>query len=126
MYTLREKVLDYCLDFLGTSPDYPWDDEPDYAVLRHSKNKKWYALIMRIPKNRLGFESTEPVDILNIKCDPTSLGSLLKKEGCHPAYHMSKAHWLTVRLDGSVDIEEVVTLIKMSYDMTSPKMPAAR
>lgn len=118
MFTLRDEILKYCLDFYGTQPDYPWDSEPDYAVLRHAKSKKWYGLIMRIPRSRLGFEDDEPVDVLNVKCDEPALGSLLKREGCHPAYHMSKAHWLTVRLDGSVPAEEIESILGMSYELT--------
>lgn len=121
MSALREKILDYALDYFGTNPDYPWESDPESLVLRHPENKKWYALIMRIPREKLCPDEIGQVDILNIKCDPIALGSLLKKDGCHPAYHMSKAHWLTIRLDGSVDYNEIVTLLNMSYAMTIPK-----
>ena len=126
MFTFRDEVLRYCLEYYGTEPDYPWDDEPEYAVLRNARNKKWYGLIMRISRDKLGFKDSAPVDILNIKCDPIALGSLLEKEGCHPAYHMSKSHWLTARLDGSVDFEEIKALINMSYELTAPRMKAAQ
>ncbi len=125
MVTLREEVLKFCLDYFGTEPDYPWDDEPDYAVLRHKKSRKWYALIMRINREKLGLDGGE-VDILNVKCDPIALGSLLAREGCHPAYHMSKAHWLTVRLDGTVPMKEIEGMIRMSYEGTGRKNGVGR
>ncbi len=126
MLTLRDRVLRYALDYFGTAPDYPWDDEPDYAVLRHPENKKWYGLIMRIPREKLELEGEGQLDILNIKCDPIVLGSLLEKNGCHPAYHMSKSHWITLRLDGSVDFTEIATLLRLSFEMTAPKLPKAK
>lgn len=119
---LREKILKYCLDYFGTTPEYPWEDEPDYAVLRNAENKKWYGLIMRISRDKLGLTGSEPIDILNVKCDPIMLGSFLEKDGFHPAYHMSKAHWLTVRLDGSVKFSDIIPLLRLSRELTLPPM----
>jgi predicted DNA-binding protein (MmcQ/YjbR family) len=73
---------------------------------------------MKIPKNRLGEYSDRIVDIVNIKCDPIMLGSLLEEKGFYPAYHMNKEHWITICLDGSVDDEKILSLIDISYDLT--------
>ncbi len=118
MTTLRSEILKYAKDYFGTEPDYPWDDEPEYAVLRHGKSRKWYGLIMKISLRRLGIESDEPADILNVKCDPALIGSLILKKGYFPAYHMSKEHWLTVILDGSVPLDGIIALLCISYDLT--------
>ena len=72
----------------------------------------------KIPKNRLGEYSDRIVDIVNIKCDPIMLGSLLEEKGFYPAYHMNKEHWITICLDGSVDDEKILSLIDISYDLT--------
>ena len=121
MQTLRGEILRYALEYHGTEPEYLWQSDPNYAVLRHFDNKKWYGIIMDIPHSKLGLSGDDIVDILDIKCDPQLLGSLLQKNGCHPAYHMSKAKWLTVRLDGSVPIDEIIGLLEMSYDLTKSK-----
>ena len=73
---------------------------------------------MKIPRNRLGEYSDRIVDIVNIKCDPIMLGSLLEEKGFYPAYHMNKEHWITICLDGSVDDEKILSLIDISYDLT--------
>ena len=73
---------------------------------------------MKIPKTRLGEYSDRIVDIVNIKCDPIMLGSLLEEKGFYPAYHMNKEHWITICLDGSVDDEKILSLIDISYDLT--------
>ena len=118
MNSFRSAILEYAKEFYGTEPEYLWQSAPNYAVLRHFENKKWYAIIMDIPRSRLGLEGSDIIDILDIKCEPQLLGSMLKKEGCHPAYHMSKSKWLTVRLDGSVTLDEIIGLLNMSYDIT--------
>ena len=39
-----------------------------------------------------------------------------------PAYHMNKANWISVSLDGSVSDEKVKMLIDMSFRLTAPKI----
>lgn len=121
MKTLRNEVLEYAKDFYGTEPEYLWESAPSYAVLRHANKKKWYGIIMDIPRSKLKLSGDEIIDILDIKCDPQLLGSFLQKDGYHPAYHMSKTKWLTVRLDGSVPLDEIIGLLEMSYGLTNNK-----
>ena len=116
--TLREKILRYAEDTFGTTPEYLWPHHPTYAVLRHSDNGKWYAAVMEVPASCLGFDADEAVDILNVKCGPILSGSLRIQEGIYPAYHMNKANWISVLLDGTVDEETVLSLIGVSFDMT--------
>nr|WP_314464406.1 MmcQ/YjbR family DNA-binding protein [uncultured Clostridium sp.] len=117
----RNSILKFALDQYGTEPEYPWMLLPNYAVLRHTDNKKWYALIMDIPRNRLGLDGNDLIDILNIKCDPIMNGSLRMQEGFLPAYHMHKGNWITILLDGSVDKEMVFSLLDMSFTMTGSR-----
>lgn len=91
------------------------------AVLRHKENNKWYRLIMEIEQNKLGLDGDALVDVLNVKCDPILIGSLRMQPGFHPAYHLNKDKWISIRLDGSVHAEEIKSLIAMSCEMTGPK-----
>ena len=54
------------------------------------------------------------------KCDPVLVGSLRERAGFYPAYHMNKDKWITIRLDGGVDGEEIQRLIQLSYELTAP------
>lgn len=92
---------------------------PEYCVFRHKNNKKWFALIMDVPKSKIGLKGNERIDILDVKCDPILIGSLLREKGFFPAYHMSKSSWITIALDDSVDDEKIKWLIDMSYELTS-------
>lgn len=115
----RQKVFDYVKKKYKTEPDYPWFD--NNAVLRHKGNNKWYGLIMEVRRGRLGISGDGTVDVLNVKCDPLLVSFLRQQEGFHPAYHMNKDKWLSIRLDGSVPEREIKSLVDLSYEMTAAK-----
>ncbi len=118
----REELEAYILNHYSTEPDYPWADTPRAAVFRHAGNRKWFALVMEVPRSRLGLPGAEPLDIVNFKCDPILISSLRGEPGIFPAYHMNKASWITVALDGSVPAETIELLLDVSYELTKPKI----
>ncbi len=122
----REELLRYARDAYGTEPEYPWLDEPSFAVLRHTLGTKWYGLVMSLPKKTLGLPGEGSVEVLNLKLDPALVFILRGQEGYLPAWHMNKTHWLTVRLDGSVPAERVRDLLDQSFALTKKKMKKAK
>lgn len=122
----RAALLQYVAEQYGVEPDHPWESDPTSAVLRHRDNKKWFALVMKIGRDRLGLSGHAPVDAMNVKCDPLMIGSMRMNTGVLPAYHMNKNHWLTVLLDGTADDETVKALVDMSYALTAPKKKAPK
>ncbi len=118
----RRDILQYAEDVYGTQAEYLWKDTPTAAVLRHKTNRKWYAILMEVPKVRLGLTGEGIVDVLNVKCDPLLIGSLLKSKGFLPAYHMSKVHWISILLDGSLPTEDIYPLVDLSFQMTEKKI----
>ena len=46
----KQQFLEYCLNTYGTSPDYPFDEDFETAVMRHADNRKWYAIVMRVSR----------------------------------------------------------------------------
>lgn len=117
-----KQLQQYILETYGIEPEYPWIKFPEYMVFRHSNNQKWFALIMDIPKEKLGLPEKETIYVLDIKCEPLLIGSLLNEDGMYPAYHMSKTSWITVALDGSVSDEKIKWLLDMSYNLTAKKL----
>ena len=114
----RAELESYISDHYSTEPDYPWADTPRSAVFRHAGNRKWFALITEVPRVRLGLAGTEPLDVVNFKCDPILIASLRGETGIFPAYHMNKASWITAALDGSVPLETLRLLLDVSYELT--------
>lgn len=117
----RNEIFQYAKERFGTEPEYLWMKFPNYAVLRNSNNSKWYDAIMDVQKQKLGLKGKEYVDILDVKCDPIMIGSLLNSKGYLPAYHMNKSTWITILLDGSISKDEIFNLIDLSYEMTQKK-----
>lgn len=78
------------------------------------------------PKNKLGLQEDDISDVVNFKCNPVLLGSLLDEKGFSPAYHLSKASWITVSLDGSVADDKIKMLSDMSFEATVPKVHKKR
>lgn len=112
LFTLdRKTIIDYAGKTYKSTPEYLWAKYPDYAVLRHHDNNKWYAVIMNVSKDKLGLDGTAEVDIMDIKCEPDLIGSLRMTRGIFPGYHMNKGHWISVLLDGSVDESMVYSLL---------------
>ena len=117
----RTEFYDCARALFGVEPEYPWPDEPGYAVLRHPDNRKWFAVVMDVPRDKLGLSGVEEIEVLNLKCDPELIGFLRSRPGFLPAYHMNKIKWISVLLDGTVPEEEIRNLIDMSYDLTESK-----
>ena len=115
----KTELQKYIAEAYSTVPDFPWESTPDAAVYRHENNRKWFALVMTIPKARLGIRSDGMIDIVNLKCDPLLVGSLRSEPGIFPAYHMNKDKWISVALDGSSDDEQIKMLLDMSFELTA-------
>ena len=121
----KQSFLDYCLNTFGTSPDYPFDEDFETAVLRHTDNRKWFALLMKVSRRKFGFDSDEAVDVVNLKLPVEMFGSFGQSDGVYPAYHMNKLHWISVLLPDASD-EIIAFLANVSYEATKSKLRRSR
>jgi len=113
----REEIFLYAKEKYDVEPDYPWMRTPNYAILRHKANRKWFAAIVDITEDKLGLDGDRLVDAINLKCDPSLVGSLRDGQEIFPAYHMNKEHWITILLKSSIPKERVYDLIDLSYEL---------
>lgn len=114
----RKELLEYADENYNTQSEHLWAKYPSYEVLRHNSNRKWYAVIMDIPGNKVGLDGEELIDILDVKCEPDMVPLLSSQKGFCEAYHMNKKHWITIVLDGTAADEEIYNLLDMSYELT--------
>lgn len=112
----REEIFKYVKKQYGTIPEYLWKSSPENAILRH-KSGKWYAVIMRIEKSKLGLEEVGLIEIINVKCEPDMVPLLTQTYGFLPGYHMNKKYWITILLDGTVSEAKILDFLDMSYDL---------
>ena len=118
----------------GDKIDFPFSTAPDYGVFRNPENRKWYGIIMNIPKSKIENSGRAAslsaddaiVEIINVKIDPEKSIELKKRRGFYDAYHMSKKNWITIALDGSVSDGLIVDLLKKSRVLVSPRPCRAR
>ena len=116
----KQTFLEYCLNTYGTSPDYPFGDWMESAVLRHADNRKWYAIVMKVSRRKFGFDSDEIIDVVNLKLPTEMFGSFGAADGVYPAYHMNKLHWISVLLPDAPD-DVVQFLVNVSFEATKDK-----
>ena len=116
----RQTIFDYIRKKYNVLPDYPWKKYDGNAVFRHADNNKWFALVMAVPRDKIGLEGPDNVDVINLKVDDLFFRDMIIREsGIMPAYHMNKMNWITVLLDGTVPEEKVFSLIDMSCLVTA-------
>ena len=119
IFPQTKRIMAQIQEKYGNQLEYLWEKSPDTAVLRHEGNKKWYAVLMRIPWDKLEKGREGQVEAVNLKHD--QVADLLSSKGIYPAFHMNKRYWISVALDDTLSDEEVLKLIEISWNLTSKK-----
>jgi len=118
----RKEFEALVLDMYNVKADYPFEEDFETGVFRHSDSRKWFAIAMNIGYGRIIPGRDGNVEVVNLKCEPEVIESIAGVEpGIYRAYHMNKTHWLTVTLDGSCDDETIAWLLGISYELTRSK-----
>lgn len=102
----------------GDAPDFPFSGgEKDAGVFRHPDSGKWYGILMSVPVGKIRkSRQKEPADILNLKS--AAGAQQLHLAGVYPAYHMNHVQWITVVMDDTLDDEQVMALVRESWELT--------
>ena len=114
-----KRIMALVQEKYGNQLEYLWEKSPDTAVLRHEDNQKWYAILMRIPWDRLDKGREGLVEAVNLKHD--QVADLLSQNGIFPAFHMNKRYWISLPLDDTLTDEKVLELFERSWFLTSKK-----
>lgn len=117
--TLR--LIKYVRENFFDEPEYLWEKFPNYAVFRRKDNRKWYAVIMSIPKKKLQLGGAEEVEIINLRIKPDELDKIVDSEKYFRGWHMNKKSWLTLRLDDCLTFEEISARLEESYRLAKKK-----
>ena len=116
-WDFTKQLINRITEKYGDNPEYLWEKFPNNAVFRRSDNQKWYAAILSVKYSKLGFESDEVAEVIDLRAEKERVEELLKLPNIHPAYHMNKKSWITIILDGSMDLGEVMKYIEESYNL---------
>ena len=99
-----ESLRDYSLKLPGVTEELPFG--PDTLVFKVMGK---VFVLTSLDNSTFSF---------NVKCDPEKAEELRATySDVFPGYHMSKKHWNTVQVTGSISSELLFSWVKDSYDL---------
>lgn len=109
-----DQLLTYALTKPGTEETLPFGPE---ALVLKVAGKMWLLIAL----------DSKPLQ-LNAKCDPERATELRARYPAHilPGYHMSKKHWNTLILDGTLPNSLVTELLDHSYQLVVASLTRAQ
>lgn len=114
-----KQVIEYVRKRYDDELEFLWPKSPDSAILRRQDSKKWYAVLMIIPREKLRLAGSDQVEIIDLRMEPAELAQLIDGKRYFPGWHMNKKHWLTVCLDDSVEAAEIFQRIDVSFALAA-------
>jgi len=98
-----ESFRSYCLSKKGVTEEFPFDEN---------------TLVYKVMGKMFALTDLEQFESINLKCDPERAMQLREEfPAVLPGYHMSKKHWNTVLMDGSIPDRTIRSWIDDSYDL---------
>lgn len=110
------RLVKYVKKKYETELDFPFGD--GNGIARRADNGKWYFALLKITLNRLGIDSEQPCEVVNLKLEPSAIERVVDNRTIFPAYHMNKRHWVSVLLNGTLDDRALFDLVDTSYTLT--------
>ncbi|CAJ1188253.1 hypothetical protein CPR19088_GLDEOEPO_01911 [Companilactobacillus paralimentarius] len=112
-----KEIIKHVEDTYGDDLEFLWKKFPHYAIWRRKDTKKWYGIIMIIPKSKLDFDSDEPITVMDFHDKPDNVASIVDNQKYFTGYHMNKHSWYTIILDNNIKNSEIFDRLQVSYDM---------
>jgi predicted DNA-binding protein (MmcQ/YjbR family) len=111
----------YLLDKAETIEYFPFGDDVSVFKVKH----KMFATLALGKGNEKGTQGKMAGHYcINLKCEPDEAVMLRDVfSAIIPGYHMNKAQWNTVILDGSIPQGEIERMMDNSYRLVVSKMP---
>lgn len=114
-------IIKYIKEKYGDEFEYLWMKFPENAVTRNKTNNKWYSALLIVDKVKIGIEEDGKIEIIDLLLQPEKIEKIVDNEKYYAGYHMNKKHWITIKLDGTVNIKEIYKLIDNSYELSLRK-----
>lgn len=111
-------IINYIKKKYNDELEFLWEKFDDNAIWRNKQNNKWYALLLTVSKRKLGIESDDIVEIIDLRYQKEQIVDIIDNKNIFPGYHMNKKSWITIKLDNSVDTKQIYKLIDNSYKIS--------
>lgn len=113
-----KEIIQYIKQKYNDELEFLWEKFDDNAIWRNKQNDKWYGLLLNVSKNKLGIDSEEIAEIIDLRYQKEKIDEIVDNKKIYPGYHMNKKSWITIILDESLDIKEIFKLIDNSYNLS--------
>lgn len=118
LFAQSNRIASRIIEKYSCYPEFLWKSYPLYGIFRNSKNNKWFGIIMNIDMEKISSEKGLK-EIINVKLDEEKVQELLKKKGFYLAYHMNKTKWISIVLDDTLDDDEIMEYVDLSFASTN-------
>ena len=104
-----EEFREYCMTKSGVTEEFPFDET---------------TLVFKVMGKMFALTNLDGDWSLALKCDPDRAIELRELyPAIRPGYHMSKVHWNTIAMDGSLSSKLILELVDHSYRLVVNKLP---
>ena len=114
-------IIEYIKQKYNDDLEYLWDKFPRNAIWRNKNNNKWYGALLVVDKSKIGISEKGDIEIIELLLEPEKVERMIDNKKYFAGYHMNKKHWITIKLDGSVGINDIFELIDNSYKLSNKK-----
>lgn len=112
-----QMVREFIRNTYGDELEFLWPKSPKNAVWRRKDSRKWYGAVLTTAGNKVGLETSDIVEIIDLRMKKEQAEEVLARKHYYPGWHMNKKSWYTVVLDESVPDEELQRRIQESYEL---------
>ena len=117
-----KEIIAYVSEKYEDELEYLWEKFPDNAIYRNARNKKWYAAILTCKGIKVGLNTDEKIEILDLRYEKGRTSEIVDNKNILPGYHMNKDSWITIRLDNSVSTDYICDLIDNSRRLSGASL----
>jgi predicted DNA-binding protein (MmcQ/YjbR family) len=104
-----EMYFDYCMALPFVTESFPFDES---------------TLVFKVKNKMFALTDVTTFKSINLKCDPDKAIALREEySAVLPGYHMSKANWNSVLMDGSINDKLIFNWISDSYNLVLAGLP---
>lgn len=116
-----KEVIKYIKEKYNDDLEFLWKKFDNNAIWRNKTNNKWYGILLTITEDKLKIDSNKEIEILDLRYQKDKIQNIIDNETIYPGYHMNKSSWITIKLDNSVNINNIFELIDNSYNISLQK-----
>lgn len=113
-----KEVINYIEEKYGDKLEFLWEKFDNNAIWRNKQNNKWYGILLTISERKLGIDSDKIIEAIDLRYQKEKIEDICDNSKVYPGYHMNKKSWITIKLDYSVETNEIINLIDNSYNLS--------